>query len=163
GSATGSGTDYGTSGAGNLQVFVGGAWVDASTATIPAGTTSIQVRTPVTNDTLDENTENFTLTATVQSGTTATPNAVGTATINDDDPATSLSINNVTVNEGAGTATFTVSLNTASGLPVSVDYATASGTATSDVDFTSTNGTLNFAAGVTSLTITVPITNDNTY
>ncbi len=69
----------------------------------------------------------------------------------------------VTVNEGAGTATFTVSLSSASGLPVSVDYATAQGTATAGADYTTTTGTLNFAPGTTSLTITVPILNDNVF
>src|SRR5205085_2915731 len=44
-------------------------------------------------------------------------------------------------------------------------YATASGTATSGADFTSTSGTLTFGAGsgARTQTITVPITNDTTY
>ena len=46
------------------------------------------------------------------------------------------------------TATFTVTLSTASGLAVSVNYATSNGTATSGVDYSSTSGTLNFAAGL---------------
>ena len=36
-SATGGGVDYGMSGAGNLQVFNGSSWVDATSATIAAG------------------------------------------------------------------------------------------------------------------------------
>ena len=57
----------------------------------------------------------------------------GVGTIIDDDPLPSLSINDVTVTEGnSGTtnATFTVTLSAASGQAVTVDYATADGTAT---------------------------------
>ncbi len=121
------------------------------------------VRTPVVNDALDENSENFTLTATRTAGTTSNASATGTATITDNDPTPSLSVNDVTVNEAAGTMTFTVSLSAASGLPVSVAYGTSNGSATAGADYTATSGTLNFAAGVTSQTITVPIANDSTY
>ena len=69
----------------------------------------------------------------------------------------------MTVNEAAGTATFTVTLSAASGLAVSVNYATSNGTATAGADFTTTSGTLNFAAGVTSQTITVSILNDSVF
>src|SRR5258706_309709 len=51
-------------------------------------------------------------------------------------------------------------------LAATVDYATASGTATSGVDFTGVSTTtLNFAAGVGTMTVNVPITiaNDTTY
>ena len=47
-----------------------------------------------------------------------------------------ISINDVTVNEAAGTATFTVTLNAASGQTVTVNYATSNGTATAGADFT---------------------------
>ena len=43
---------------------------------------------------------------------------------------------------------------------MSVNYATSNGTATAGADYTAASGTLNFAAGVTSQTITVPILND---
>ena len=65
----------------------------------------------------------------------------------------------MTVNEGAGTATFTVSLSAASGLPVSVGYTMANGTAGA-LDYTAGDGTLNFAAGETTKTIVVPILDD---
>ncbi len=86
--------------------------------------------------------------------------ASGTATIVDDDGAPTLGINDVTVNEGAGTMTFTVSLSGASGLGVSVNYATSNGTATGGLDYTVAGGTLNFAAGVVSQTVTVAVLND---
>src|SRR5204863_7875242 len=77
----------------------------------------------------------------------------------DNDATPSLSINDVTVNENAGTATFTVSLSAASSQAVSVDYLMTNGTAGA-ADYTAGIGTLNFAAGVTTQTITVPITDD---
>ncbi len=71
-----------------------------------------------------------------------------------------LSINDVTVTEGdSGTtnAVFTVNLSAASTQTVSVNYATANGTATAGSDYTATSNTLSFAPGQTSKTISVPI------
>ncbi|MGB8168786.1 MAG: Calx-beta domain-containing protein, partial [Chthoniobacteraceae bacterium] len=165
GTALGGGTDYGTGGAGNLQVSTDGGttWADATAATIAAGSTSVLVRTPIVNDALDEANETFTLTATRTAGNTSNASAVGTGTIVDNDPTPSLTINDVTVNEAAGTATFTVTLSAASGQAVSVNYATSNGTASAGSDYTSASGTLNFAAGVVSQTITVPILNDTLF
>ncbi len=71
----------------------------------------------------------------------------------------SLVIGDVSVNEGtasANNAVFTVTLNSAAAQTVTVNYATASGTATSGTDFASRSGSLSFPAGTTSRTITVP-------
>ena len=78
-----------------------------------------------------------------------------------------LSIDSPYVDEGdSGSAnlTFTVSLSAASGGAVTVGYADAgTGTATSGTDYTAlTAGTLTFAAGTTSRTITVSVTGDMT-
>lgn len=60
-----------------------------------------------------------------------------------------------------GNVQFSVSRTGSSSGAVSVNYATASGTATSGSDFTSTSGTLNWADGdVTDKPILVPILND---
>ena len=161
-SAVGGGTDYGSGGAGNLEVSTDGGvvWNDATSATIAAGSTSILVRTPVVNDTLDENAETFTLTATRTAGITTNASAAGTGTIVDNDLPPGISIDDVSVNESAGTATFTVSLSTASGLPVSVGYSMTDGTALGVTDYTAGSGVLNFTPGATTQTITVPITAD---
>jgi hypothetical protein len=77
--------------------------------------------------------------------------------------APAVSIADVRVPEGnAGTraATFTVSLSGASGGPVTVDFATANGTATAGSDYRAQTGRLTFAAGETSKPITVPILGD---
>jgi DNA-binding beta-propeller fold protein YncE len=54
-------------------------------------------------------------------------------------------------------ALFTVSLSTPFALPVTVNYATADGTAAAGTNYTATSGTLTFAPGATSDTIRVPL------
>src|SRR5690606_34203271 len=68
-----------------------------------------------------------------------------------------------TVNEAAGTATFTVSLSAASGLPVTVAWQTEDGTASAGSDYSGASGTLSFAPGSTSQQVVVPILNDGIY
>jgi hypothetical protein len=75
-----------------------------------------------------------------------------------------LSINDIAVNEGnSGTtnATFTVSLSKASAQAVTVSYATAEGTATAGTDYQSSSGTLTFAAGQTTQTVSVQVNGEN--
>jgi outer membrane protein assembly factor BamB len=60
----------------------------------------------------------------------------------------------------ASQAVFTVSLTSAIGTPVSVDYSTVNGTALAGIDYTATSGTLTFAPGETSKTILVPTLDD---
>ena len=161
GTATGGGVDFGP----GLEVSTNGgaSWTPATSATIAAGQTSLLVRTPIINDLLDEAPETFTLTATRTAGTVRRGPAVatGTATINDDDATPGLVIDDVTVNEGAGTATFTVTLSAASGQTVTVNYATAPAARRPAGRTSTTNsGTLTFAPGVVSQTITVVILDD---
>jgi len=76
-----------------------------------------------------------------------------------------LSINNVSKNEGSGGGTtpfvFTVTLSQASQSTVTVNYATANGTALEGSDYAATSGTLTFNPGDMSKTITVQVTADN--
>jgi ribosomal protein L35AE/L33A/predicted secreted protein len=72
-------------------------------------------------------------------------------------------INDVTVTEGnSGTvnATFTVSLTATSAQTVTVDFATADGTATAPADYQANSGTLTFNPGDTTKTITVLVNGD---
>jgi hypothetical protein len=64
------------------------------------------------------------------------------------------------VAENGGTATITVTRTAGSNVPIAVNYATTNGTATAGADYTATSGTLTFAAGETSKTFAVAITND---
>jgi DNA-binding beta-propeller fold protein YncE len=64
---------------------------------------------------------------------------------------------NVTRFAPTSQATFTVTLDSASAGQVSVNYATADGTALAGTDYTATSGTLVFPPGVTSETVNVPI------
>jgi hypothetical protein len=65
-----------------------------------------------------------------------------------------------TVAENAGAATITVQRQDDTDTEVSVDYATANGSATAGLDYAATNGTLTFAPGETNQSLTVPILND---
>jgi hypothetical protein len=65
----------------------------------------------------------------------------------------------VVVHEGAGTATVTVE-RLSPHLGARVDYATASGTAAAGTDYDARSGTLVFAAGETTKTITIPLSDD---
>jgi hypothetical protein len=74
-----------------------------------------------------------------------------------------ISINDVALAEGHSGFTafvFTVTLSTASSKPVTVQYATADGTATAGQDYVATAGTLTFAADETTQTITVQVKGD---
>ncbi|MDD2932603.1 MAG: Calx-beta domain-containing protein [Methylotenera sp.] len=138
----------------STPIFSDGVTLSGGFVTVPAGVTSFTVTIPTIDDLIKEDDETTTLTI---GGVT------GAGTIVDNDTVPTLSINSVSVNEAAGTATFTVSLNAVSGQTVSVSYATSNGTATAGSDFTSTSGSLTFAPGVITQTITVPIADDTLF
>ena len=74
----------------------------------------------------------------------------------------SLSVADARVREAANaTVDFTVTLSRGASETVTVDYATSDGTATAGEDYTSTSGTLTFAAGETSKTVQVPVLDDS--
>ncbi|UFN49473.1 cellulase family glycosylhydrolase [Roseomonas sp. OT10] len=136
----------------------------SATLTFAAGETSKTVAIKVLGDTLAEANEKFMVMLGNATGATIADNR-GDGTILDDDaaPLPALSVNDVAVAEGnAGTtnATFTVSLSQAASAPVTVRYATANGTATAGSDYAAASGTLTFAAGETSKTVTVKVTGD---
>jgi hypothetical protein len=84
-----------------------------------------------------------------------------TVTINNPNPPPTVSITDAVVTappDGPATASFTVSLSAASDLPVTIDYATANGTATGGSDYVAVpTTTLTFAPGQTAGMITVPV------
>jgi len=120
---------------------------------------------PITNDTLDEANETFTVTLSSPTGaaTLGSPTSA-TVTITDDDPTPTVQFSAASSSGSEATtpASIAVILSAASGQTVTVNYATANGTATAGSDYTATSGTLTFNPGVTSQTISVPIINDTT-
>ena len=75
-----------------------------------------------------------------------------------------LTVSDVTVTEAeATTAEFTVSLTAPTTAAVYFDYATEDGTAKDGADYTGGSGTAFLANGDTSVTISVPISNDETW
>lgn len=69
-------------------------------------------------------------------------------------PEPTITIGDVTVSEGAN-AVFTVSLSNASALTVTVNFATADGSALAPGDYSSSSGTVTFAPGQTTQTISI--------
>ena len=77
------------------------------------------------------------------------------------DPPSGLSVADAEATEEEDAALdFVVTLDPAATAAVTVDYATADGTATAGSDYTATSGTLTFQPGETSKTVSVPITDD---
>ena len=72
-----------------------------------------------------------------------------------------LSVADAEAREGPGvTLDFAVTLNRAASGTVTVDYATADGTATAGADYTATSGKLTFDPGETEKTVNVPVLDD---
>jgi aryl-phospho-beta-D-glucosidase BglC (GH1 family) len=138
----------------------------SGTLTFAPGVTSQTITVKVTGDTTVESDETFNVALSSPSGATiARGTAVGTITNDDVAPAPTISIANASVaegNSGTSNASFTVTLSNASTAPVTVGYSTSNGTATAGTDFTAASGTLTFAPGSTSQTITVKVTGDST-
>jgi hypothetical protein len=144
---------------------VAGQDYNAATGTVmfAAGQTSRPITVTVRGDALDEINETLLLTLSNPVNANLTDDE-GTGTITDDDAAPALAISNATVTEsdtGASVdTTFTVSLSAASGRSVFVNYTTQAATATSPADFASDSGTLFFAPGETTKTVTVSVEGD---
>ncbi|MFO0823880.1 MAG: putative Ig domain-containing protein [Gemmataceae bacterium] len=88
--------------------------------------------------------------------------AVGTIT-NDDSTAIAIGDTSVTEgNSGTKPLNFTVTLTAPSDFPVTVNYATADGTALAASDYVAASGTVTFNTGETSKTISITINGDTT-
>lgn len=129
----------------------------ATTLTFDQAQTSQTVTVPITNDAVSEANETFDLQLSNASALINDTRAVAVAlptptlavTIIDDDNGGTLqfSATALTAPEAGGPFTVTVTRTGNTAGAVSVDYATAAGTATSGVDFTPVSGTLSWAAG----------------
>ena len=79
-------------------------------------------------------------------------------TIIENDAATFSATGPATIGEGAGTATYTVSLSVRPSANVTINYATADGTATAGSDYTAASGTLTFTPSNWDTDQMVPVT-----
>ena len=144
------GLDY--TAVGPMTLNFGNGAANSQTVTIPINNDSWVEPTETLTGTLSNlvaNSQNVTLT-----GAGATTTATGI--ILDNDTAT-VAINDRSVNEADGTATFTVTLSSTYASDASVNFATADGTATAGVRYTTTTATVTIPAGQTTGTVTVPI------
>ncbi len=153
-----------------------GGWADAQTLTFTPGNwmTAQTVGVLARDDRVDEDDEQtaFTLDAasTGDADYDGLADVIVTVTTTDDDPSPSVAIGQARVSEGGAALSFPVTLAfipglmgvTASEREATVDYADAgAGTATSGADYTAlAAGALTFAAGETSKTIDVAVTDD---
>ena len=119
----------------------------------------------IEGDSVDEDNEQFTMLMQSGLGTPDTyryeqsPTNPLVVTIIDDDPEPSLRIADAGGAEGEDLE-FTVTLDPASGRDVTVDWAVDDGTATAGDDYTAGSGTLTFAPGDTTKTVTVAALQD---
>ena len=139
--------------------------------TFAPGITSQSIVIPITNDTAVESAENFVLNLSNPTGGAGIgTNGEATITLTDNDTQIELGLTGKEVNEPAGTTSGSVTLPvTRSGIvsgASSVSWAASNGTATAGSDYGTKGSTvlpagiLSFAAGVTTLNLTVPIHGD---
>ena len=132
------------------------------TMTFEPGDTTKRIDVPVVGDTLREGNETVAVDLSNPSNATlGSAHALGTIIDDDAQPAISLADASVTEgNTGTTELKLVASLSAPSGIPVSVHYVTADGTASAPADYTAANGTLDFAPGDTSKTVTVTVKGD---
>jgi Calx-beta domain/PKD domain len=120
----------------------------------------------IVNDTMDEPNDNISLLLRNPNGAQLGTLSQFTYTILDDDnppvnPYVGFAMASSTVLENVGTAQIAVSLSAPATGTGSVDFSTTNGSATEPGDYTTTSGTLSFAAGESVKFISVPITDDS--
>ena len=135
--------------------------VTSTTVTIPTGATSIVFNVSTSLDLLDENDETFILNGVVTSGNTSNTTPSGTGTITDNDATPTFIISDETVTEGA-TATFTVTLSSASSFPTVINVITQNVTAIAGSDYVAITTTVTIPAGQTTANFTVVTSGDST-
>src|SRR4029450_11559147 len=141
--------------------------VTTGTLTFPPGdATPRTVDVAVFGDVIDEPTETFFVKLTLPP---VNPNLTlgddeGQGTINDNDPLSTVSVIGAQVPEGAeGTHLAYVAITAnASGFPITVNYATANGTATQPSDYLQASGTVSFQPGTTIVNVPITVVGDAT-
>ena len=134
----------------------------SGTLNFEPGMTEMAVAVAVMDDMIDEHDEVFAVNLSGAAYATL-DDASATGTIEDDDDAPSVSIADASGPEGVGALDFAVTLSGMSGLPVSVDWATASDTARAGEDYENDDGTLTIPAGETGGTVSVVVVADGVH
>ena len=167
--------DYRVDETATLQSYIASGWRDdylnrpqataasdfpalGGSVTIPAGERYATVTVPILDDGIVEETETFLIALLNNSNVDYILQALRVEIIDDD--ARSLAVEGIEVHESAGTAQFRVTLDGGGGQPVTVQYATADGTATAPDDYAHTVGELTFSDGATSAFVQVPLVDD---
>lgn len=138
-----------------------------ATATISMGSAaeSITMRIGIYDDSVFEDSEQFSAAVAMQFGTisVADSDLNATVTINNDDAQPVVSVADVSVSEGGGTASVTIALSGSADTPVSVQYASGDVTAIGTSDYVPVSGTITFPASFSmtqTITLNVPIVTD---
>jgi Calx-beta domain/Domain of unknown function DUF11 len=138
----------------------------SGTVTIPAGSTTATITIPVIDDVAVEGSETVIITLTsITSGSPgvilgAAANIVATNTIADNDAPTVTVANTTNGNEaGPVNGVMTVTMTATRPTAVTLSYSVA-GTATSGTDYTALSGSVTIPAGLTTATISIPVTDD---
>jgi len=134
----------------------------SGTITFANGEASKTISVSTIDDAIFEGPKTFSVNLSSPSSGTAIANATAVVTIADTEMVPELAISNVSVTEG-GAAVLTVTRSGLIASGVSVNYASANGTAVAPGDFGAVSGTLTFASGETSKTITVSTVNDSVH
>jgi parallel beta-helix repeat protein len=136
----------------------------SGTLSFADGESSKTITIPILEDNIFEGSETFSVALSSPTNGTALGNfPTATVTIIDNDPGPTASINDISVVEGnSGTtpAVFTVTLSAPAGMAIPVNWYTYGGSAYQGSDFVGGNGTITFAPGETSKTITVAVSGD---
>lgn len=145
----------------------------SGTVTFAAGETSKSVNVDIIGDTVDEDAERFFVNLSNPSGGARLTDAQGVGAIIDDDeptppaeqaPArTTVVVGDTGIAEGDSgrrNAVFTLALSQAASGPSTVAFATVNGTAVAGEDYVATAGTVTFARGETTKTVSVPVNGD---
>ncbi|WP_419193099.1 Calx-beta domain-containing protein [Kolteria novifilia] len=156
----------------NGSATAGSDYAGASgTLTFAPGETVKTIAIDVLGDVIDESDETFLVNLSDVSGANLVDGqAVGTI-LDDDEPVSpppppvvpDVSIDDVTITEGDSgnvSATFTVTLSEATAESVTVDYMTGDDTALAGSDYSGADGTLTFAPGETTQTISIDVLGD---
>jgi chitinase len=148
---------------GNGTATAGSDYQAASgTLTFAPGETTKTITVLVYGDRLGEPNETFVVNLSGPTNATIA-DGQGVGTILDDEPR--VSIGDVTKAEGRKNQTtlftFTVTLSAAYDQPVTMSFRTANGTAKAGEDYVARTGTITFAPGETTKTITIEVKGDN--